>query len=138
MIIDYKSKINQLHVLFKILNPKDFMTINQILEKFGINKFNNFAQLIFSIQKIYIKELEKEAIKENPDEINLSKLLKVDNDFSVEYVNNEDNRNIKTEKNKQKNMKNCSKKLARVSKMSQTIERDWRICSWMPMQQSCF
>lgn len=35
-------------------------------------------------------------------------------------------------------MKNCSKKLARVSKMSQTIERDWRICSWMPMQQSCF
>ena len=108
MIIDYKSKINQLHVLFKILNPKDFMTINQILEKFGINKFNNFAQLIFSIQKIYIKELEKEAIKENPDEINLSKLLKVDNDFSVEYVNNEDNQNIKTEKNKQKNMKNIS------------------------------
>ena len=98
MIIDYKNKINQLHVLFKILNPKDFMTINQILEKFGINKFNNFAQLIFSIQKIYIKELEKEAIKENPDEINLSKLLKVDNDFSVEYVNNEDNQNIKTEK----------------------------------------
>ena len=108
MIIDYKSKINQLHVLFKILNPKDFMTINQILEKFGINKFNNFAQLIFSIQKIYIKELEKEAIKENPDEINLSKLLKVDNDFSVEYVNNEDNQNIKTEKNNQKNIKNIS------------------------------
>ena len=108
MIIDYKSKINQLHVLFKILNPKDFMTINQILEKFGINKFNNFAQLIFSIQKIYIKELEKEAIKENPDEINLSKLLKVDNEFSVEYVNNEDNQNIKTEKNNQKNIKNIS------------------------------
>ena len=98
MIISYKSQINQLNVLFAILNPKDFMTINQILEKFRINKFNNFAQLIFSIQKIYIKELEKEAIKENPDEINLSKLLKVDNDFSVEYVNNEDNQNIKTEK----------------------------------------
>ena len=106
MIIDYKNKINQLHVLFKILNPKDFMTINQILEKFGINKFNNFAR--FCVQKIYIKELEKEAIKENPDEINLSKLLKVDNDFSVEYVNNEDNQNIKTEKNNQKNIKNIS------------------------------
>ena len=35
-------------------------------------------------------------------------------------------------------MKNCSKKLARVSKKHQTIEMDWRICSWMPMQQSCF
>ena len=47
-------------------------------------------------------------MKENPDEINLSKLLKVDNDFSVEYVNNEDNQNIKTEKNNQKNIKNIS------------------------------
>ena len=108
MIISYKSQINQLNVLFAILNPKDFMTINQILKKLGVNKFNDFEQLIFSIQKNNIKELENVAIKENPDEINLSKLLKVDNDFSVEYVNNEDNRNIKTEKNKQKNMKNIS------------------------------
>ena len=65
MIISNKRKINQLNVLFTILNPKDFMTINQILKKLGVNKFNDFEQLIFSIQKNNIKELEKEAIKEN-------------------------------------------------------------------------
>ncbi len=57
MIISYKRKINQLDVLFQILNPKDFMTINQILKKLGVNKFNNLDQLIFSIQKNNIKEL---------------------------------------------------------------------------------
>ncbi len=50
---------------------------------------------------------ETAALK-NDEEINLSNLLELNNEVLLEYVNNKDNQNIKTEKNERKNIKNIS------------------------------